>query len=72
MITFIDCVNQCIENKQFMDEYRRMSWSKIGKTTPVEKLIDQATGNDRKEVQEFLEFIDECVWKPLLEESKKV
>jgi len=83
-MTFEDCVIECCMTKDFVKEYDRLRGSNLAKVlipqpdkrSPIEKMIDKATGYDKvrtnldeqvhKEMTEFIGFIFEVVWLPLL------
>lgn len=46
-ISFYDFVMDCIENDELVSNYNRLSGASIGVDvrSPIEKLVDQATGN---------------------------
>lgn len=66
-ISFETCVMECIKNKEFMEQYRRLTWSRIWlNTSPINTMIDEATGYDKKQYKELFDFVMEFIFIPLL------
>lgn len=69
-----ECIVTCLQNSEFMREYRRLSGSKVGLTlSPIEQMVDQATRyaaiqakKDMDEFAEFVEFVVRAVYTPLI------
>ena len=72
-MTFIECLDYCIEQKDLVSEFNRLTNSKLGIDTrsPIDKAIDKACGYDeqKKYMQEFIEFIYEFIWLPLADKK---
>jgi len=68
-MTFEECVVHCAGNREFVSEFNRLSGRQMGEPrTGIELAIDVACGRDpdREAFPEFIQFIRECVWKPLV------
>ena len=80
-MTFNDCVLECCKTPELIKEYDRLQGSNLSKVLipqpdtrpPIVRMIDEATGYQtnldetaHKEMREFIGFIFDCVWIPLL------
>ena len=66
-LNFRDVVLMCFANREFMEQYRRLSGSRLGldERTPIEKMVDSAVGYDgiaEDDAFSFFEFIHDVVW----------
>lgn len=68
-MTFLDCVDQCMGNREFMDGYRRLTGSKFGldERTPIERMVDKSCGVEyigwsEAESFAFFDFVMDTVW----------
>jgi hypothetical protein len=71
-LTFEEVVNECYANDEFVKEYNRLTQSQIkSRKSPLEEMIDEATGRNSEEIKRFIEFVDEFVWRPTVLDSVK-
>ena len=66
-LNFRDVVLMCFANREFMEQYRRLSGSRLGldERTPIEKMVDSAVGYDgiaEDDALSFFEFVHDVVW----------
>jgi hypothetical protein len=67
-VTFEDCVKACLSNEDLVAEFDRLfstNLSTVEARTPIEIMVDKATGHDEKrrlEVKKFVAFVYEAVW----------
>lgn len=68
-MTFQQCVEECLENDQFVQEFDRLAGCHLSappKRTPIEMMVDEATGYDdashKLELRKFVAFVYEVVW----------
>ena len=62
-----EAVFQCYDNKEFVEQYNRLTGSNINKNkTAIESMIDEATGKTTDELRKFIEFVQEYVVTPTL------
>lgn len=62
---FIDCLYMAISSPFFVREYDRLTGShleSLAKRTPIEELVDEATGYAMEEMTKFATFVKENVW----------
>lgn len=59
--TFLDCVMLCARTPEFVENWQRLRGMSLGKT-PIDRMIDEATGYDREICEQFLNDVWECVW----------
>jgi hypothetical protein len=64
-LTFRDCVLACYDNPALMSEYRRLTGSDFGATTPLASAIDHATGHFDEQAMRFFAFVYDVVWTRL-------
>jgi len=63
--TFIDCLYMAISEPGFITEYDRLTGSHLAalaKRTPIEVMVDDATGHASNEMAKFCAFVYEFVW----------
>lgn len=73
-MTFTECCEKCITNKEFVNEFNRLTGNHIGeRRSPIEQAIDNACGYDpdKDAMGDFCAFVHECVWIPLLSQAQK-
>lgn len=72
-VGFKEAVLNCFDNKVFLQEYDRVNKTNLSKRLSIiENLIDEETGLRDKELVGFIKFVDEFVWKPLLDNKKNI
>jgi len=69
--TLEETIKMCLENQEFMKEYERLLGQKLVAGSPIEKMIDEATGYDKKLTNDFFNFIREYIWMPVVVEMMK-
>ena len=63
---WLGCVRWAASEPEVVDAFLRetgIQWSPA--STPLERLIDQATGSDKELVSAFVRWANENVWGPL-------
>lgn len=65
--TLREAVFQCYNNADFVREYNRLTKSKIKENkSPIEHMIDEATGKSSAELNKFIDFVQEHVVVPVV------
>ena len=73
-MTFEEVVFECIENKELVREFNRLSGTciNIDNRSPIHLMIDKATGYQKeidkkgdKELRQFFAFVFNCIYLPL-------
>lgn len=67
-MNFQDVVMECLNTPELVREYDRLSGSHLGrvlKATPIEQMVDEATGWNEHEITKFIKFVDYYIWQPL-------
>lgn len=67
-VTFWDCVMECARTPSFLSEIDRLkgtSFSTLGRRAPLIQMIDEATGHERAEIEDFLEIVYDLVYSRL-------
>jgi hypothetical protein len=68
-MTFKECVVHCAGNGELVSEFNRLSGRQMGKPrTGTEIAIDKACGRDpdKEAFPEFIQFVEEHIWNPLM------
>lgn len=66
-MSFEEIVMSCYENKEFVNQYNRLTNSEIkSKKEPILSIIDSSTGKTSDELKKFIEFVEEYVYQPAL------
>lgn len=64
-------VRECLDNPEFMREYRRVFNTDFGSAIPpIYFEIDKATGAYEDKAKEFFDFVRDYVWKPWLDKLR--
>lgn len=67
-VTFLGCVREAARQPGLVREFDRLAGthlSKIAERSPLDAMIDEATGRDREAILKFLDFVYECVYTRL-------
>lgn len=68
-MTFEECLKKCAETDELVKEFDRLNnthLSTLSQRTPLDRMIDEATGRDREAVQKFAGFVTEFIWLPMI------
>ena len=80
-VNFQEVLVECAMRKEFISSYNRLEGSRLcfdDNRKPIEILIDKATGypypfkNNPKEIQDFISFVFQFVWLPLILEKRSI
>ncbi len=66
---WLGCIHWAIQEPEIVDAFRKdtgLNWRPA--RTPLERMIDEATGMDRKFIMEFIRWANVNVWGGLSEE----
>ena len=67
-MNFLDTVKYCYSRKDLVEQFDRLyGTSLMSKGLAFE--IDMATGKFEADARAFFDFVYDCVWEPLVEES---
>lgn len=69
-MTFIECLEYCAGQSEFVKEFDRLygtHLSQIGRRSPLDAMIDEATGRDKESLDKLSAFVFRFVWAPLCE-----
>lgn len=61
-ISFIECLEMCIQQRDLVTEWERLSEKKLVAANPLDRMIDEATGYDQAVMGEFVDWIYNYVW----------
>ena len=60
---WIDCLVWAVSNDKVIDQYKRDTKSGfVPPNTPIERMIDEATGHGKAEVEKFVEWFNVNIW----------
>lgn len=66
MISFEETVKVCLNTPEFMENYKRLRGVALGSGSPIERMVDEATGRMKKEMFDLCDFIRDYVWLPVV------
>jgi hypothetical protein len=55
-VTFIDCLQAAIHS-EMVSQWERLSGKKLVPASPLDRMIDEATGYDMVVIREFADFV---------------
>jgi len=62
-VTFAQCLKSCIENREFVEQYDRLSNTNLSmKGTALDLMIDEATERGTEEIKGFVDFVFDVVF----------
>lgn len=62
-MTFYDCLMECAKNKELVKEFDRLNNSNLSFAgSPINILVDEATGKQKDDLRDFIDFCYEYVW----------
>ncbi len=62
-LTFMQCAEQCIQTLELVREIDRLYGTDLlSRRSPIEQMIDKATGKVDSDMQTFLRFVWNCVF----------
>lgn len=61
-IFFIDCLNRCLHEPELVAQWERLSGRQLIAHSPLERMIDEATGYQMDAMREFADFVYEYVF----------
>lgn len=65
-MTFYDCLMECAGNKELVKEFDRLNNSNLSlKGSPINIMVDEATGKQKEDLRMFVDFCYEFIWLPL-------
>lgn len=71
-MTFENVLMQCAGTPEFVTEFDRLSGCNLSrKGTPINILIDDATGKTNEDLGKFIEFVFEFIYLPWLAKMKE-
>ena len=62
-ITFLQCLEMCLQQRELVSEWQRLSGKKLIASSPLDRAIDEATGYDVAVMGEFVDFVYDFVWQ---------
>jgi hypothetical protein len=68
--TYAECLHAAASEPALVAEFDRLNGTRlatIGQRTPLDTMIDQATGHEVAELAQFCQFVFWAIWLPLQE-----
>jgi len=60
------CLLTALANEELVRQFDRLTGSNLqGQGTPIDRMIDQATGRNEKDMEAFIEFVKEFIYQPI-------
>ena len=56
-VTFADCLAACLFTPEFRHEWERLTGNTLVAASPLDRMIDEATGYDMTVMAEFADFV---------------
>ncbi len=71
-MSFADVIRAAVDNQELLKEYDRLSGTNLSmRGTPLDIIIDEATGRVEAEIPDFVDFVYNAIWLPLLAQEAK-
>ena len=79
-MTFEDVIRECLKTDEFVEGFNRLTGCQllVDERSPIIRMIDEATGyqveidkQQRVYLRQFISFVFEVVWLPLLSQTTK-
>lgn len=70
-VTFLDCVNAAAGQPGLVREFERLHNLSRGRT-PIERMVDEATGFGDHYAQTFLTFVRRAIWETLPPQQRRM
>ncbi len=62
-LSFLVCVQQASECMELMRQFDRLYGATlVSRSSPIEKMVDKATGKQADDIQAFLRFVWNCIF----------
>lgn len=61
-VSFLECLEMCIQQRDLVAQWERLSSKKLVASSPIDKMIDEATGYDQAVMGEFADFVYDCIF----------
>ena len=61
-MTFEECLAGCVSHKAFVDEWCKLRGVRLLGLSPIEQMIDKATGHDGGIAKMFIDDVYDIVW----------
>lgn len=66
--SFTECLAQAARTPELVKEFDRLTGhhlSEVGRRSPINAMVDEATGRDDAALKEFASFVMVYIWMPL-------
>lgn len=64
-VTFAACLAACLFTPEFRCEWERLTGNTLVAASPLDRMIDEATGYDRTMMAAFADFVYRFVFSPM-------
>jgi hypothetical protein len=72
-VSYAECLSVASRTPALVAEFDRLAGthlSALGRRSPLDAMIDEATGRDREALARWMAFVYECVWCRLPEDVR--
>jgi len=71
-ITLEEAIVESLNTPELINQYQRLTGSRLIGKAPIDLMVDRATGyDDTKEWFKFFDFVKNYIWIPVLLKAKK-
>jgi hypothetical protein len=65
-MTLHECILYCLQQPALVAEFDRLSGTHLSQPrSPLDAMIDEATGRDAEALARFAAFVAVCIWQPV-------
>lgn len=61
-LSYMVCLRETVNTPELVQEFERLYGTNLVRVTPIEEMIDRATGKREDDIQAFLRFVWNCVF----------
>ncbi len=71
-IDLYTCITYAANNKELIAQFDRLHGANLSfEGTPLDLMIDEASGRQVDDIKKFIEFVETCIYIPLLYMDKQ-
>lgn len=70
-MTFEECAQEAMRCPELLKQYDRLNGTRLsaGSSAPIETMIDEITGYKEKQWHDFLNFVRDYIWLPVVRKT---
>jgi len=67
---FLACLSDAIDTPELVEQFDRLYGATLtGRKSPIEAMVDRATGKQEDDIRAFVRFIHDCVYLRLTDDA---